>query len=240
MLNIVLTVIFALPAVAQQTPSRIEIAPYARFDRYPSFTYAINSINTNEVKLSGASWGVHAAYKFPVMKNTWLKAGAGYYKYSFNKIKRTNAYGESNVRTINYPGMSDLIFYTDKYFYNAVLLTVGAEREFPVSGRTQLIAGLTLNNYLTFSQYYHIDYYNAGNPIENDYKRSGSRWFGFSAALQAGIQQTFGKFSLSPQLIVPIFDNWKQDDMFPGEDNAAGRTKWLGGIGASLAFDYSL
>ncbi|MBO9152059.1 hypothetical protein ACFOTA_07565 [Chitinophaga sp. GCM10012297] len=237
---VVLTAVFALPATAQKPPSRIEIAPFLRFDRYPAFTYAINSINTNTVRLRGASWGISAAYKFPVAENTWLKAGAGYYKYAFNKIKRTNNFGEGYVRTINYPSMLDLIFSTDKYAYHTWLLTAGAEREFPLDRRTQLLAGISLNNYFTFSRQYHITYYNANNPIENNYKRPDNRYFGFSAALQGGIQRSFGRFSLSPQVIVPVFDSWKQDETFPGESNADGRTKWFGGIGASFVFGYAL
>lgn len=236
---VVLIAAFVFPASAQKTPSGIEIAPYIRFDRYPPFTYAINTVTTNEVKLRSASFGISAAYKFPVTKNTWLKTGAGYYKYVFNRIKRTSVYGQSNTRVVNYPSMLDLLFYTDKYAYNTWMLTAGAERQIPLSPQMQLVAGISINNYFTFSQQYHINYYNADNPIENDYKRTDGRSFGFSAMLQGGLRRSFGRFSLSPQLIVPVFDSWKQDEIFPGENNGHSRMKWFGGIGGSVAFSYA-
>lgn len=228
-------------AQAQKVPARIEINPYVQFDRYPAFSYAINSVRNNEVSIRGASWGISGAYKFPVSRNIYLKAGLGYYRYSFNKIKRTNSsFGESNVRSINYPGMADLLYYTDKYWYNSLLVTVGAERAFPLSESMQLTAGVNLNNYYTFSQRYHIDYYNANNPIENNYKTSNSRYFGFSAELRAGLEKKIGEFSLGPQIILPIFGSWKQDRIFPGEEDSHNRTKWLRGVGAGITFSYSL
>ena len=100
---------------------QIEIMPFKRWDSYPAFDYAINAVNTNSVKINGASWGITASYKYPIKNNLYLKGGIGYYQYSFDKIKKQNRYGESKTRSINYPSPLYILFYTNKYSYNTLI-----------------------------------------------------------------------------------------------------------------------
>ncbi|MBX2930814.1 MAG: hypothetical protein KF781_02570 [Chitinophagaceae bacterium] len=60
---------------AQKQKTAIEIKPYMRWDWYPEFTYAINSISTYKTNITGTSWGIDAAYKIPIHKTIYLKAG---------------------------------------------------------------------------------------------------------------------------------------------------------------------
>ncbi|WP_346320424.1 hypothetical protein [Chitinophaga sp. YIM B06452] len=234
------TLLIALsgPAYAQKESPKIEITPYVRFDKYPE----INNRKPDELAINGTSLGINGTYKFPVLRHTFLKVGAGYYRYGFDKLRNKNNFGEGDTRNINYPSDLKILFYTDKYWYNTLLLTVGAERTFPLGKGLQFNAGVNLNNYYTYSQHYHIDWAQNAEQygIETDYTVRNGRYFGFSASLQAGLQKDFGKFSVGPQLIIPVFDLWKQDGVFPGEDNDSKRSKWSQGIGAGVTVGYAL
>jgi hypothetical protein len=101
---------------SQSRHKEIEIEPYIRFDRYPQFTNAINTIATYKLDIKGNSWGINAAYKVPVKNNFLIKVGIGFHKYAFNKIESTHRlFGKGNQRVINYPYIADIILGTDKY-----------------------------------------------------------------------------------------------------------------------------
>ena len=137
----------------QNAKSQIEINPYLRWDSYPKFSYAINSINSYSLKIHGTSWGINAAYKHPFHNMLYIKAGLGYYRYSFNKIESYNpSYGVGHARIINYIGLGDVIFATNKYWYNTISASIGIEHQFFLKNSTQGLFGLDINNYYTYSQ----------------------------------------------------------------------------------------
>ena len=80
---------------------QIELTPFLRWDKYPDFTYAINSATSNKVRIRGTSWGIDASYKFSFRRKLSLKAGLGYYRYSFDEINQVNSlFGYSNERIV--------------------------------------------------------------------------------------------------------------------------------------------
>lgn len=238
--KIIILLLVSGTAFAQKNPAQIEINPYMRLDKYPEFFYSINS-TTNSVNIKGSSWGINANYKLPVQKNLYLKAGLGYYRYSFDRINKENSlFGKSNARNIIFPSPLYILFYTDKYWYNTVSLNIGIEKVFEFKKLLQIITGLNINNYYTYSQSYHITYNNQDNPITNPYKRKEGRFFGLSGNLTVGVLKKYNKYNLGPTFILPVYDVWKTDNTFDGENNSGTRSKWLKGIGFGISFNYLL
>lgn len=142
----------------QKPNSQIEINPYFRWDSYPKFNYAINSVNTNTVKINSSSFGIDVAYKIPIRNRLYLKTGLGYYKYAFNKIDDVNSLfsnSPNNSRIVDGyipPGNTtpSITFSTDKYWYNTISLNIGIERHINLQKKMLLILGANFSNYYTF------------------------------------------------------------------------------------------
>jgi hypothetical protein len=233
-------------AYTQKTPAKLEILLYSRLDKYPEFSLpgiTGPTDNTDYITLKGISWGINAGYKIPLSKNLFLKPAMGFYKYSFSKITRFNTYykKEYHERPIDYePGRSQFIFYgTDKYWYNTVLFQVSIERQFMFKNNLQLCGGITLGDYYTISQKYHIDTKDTNPELPNPYKLPDKRNFGITSSIYASLLKQFGKFDMGPTLILPVYDRWKQDGVFFGETSSQRRDKWLGGIGLGFTCNYS-
>ena len=245
MTNLLFTVAIILIAnysFAQKPASQIEINPYLSWDSYPKFVYTINNVNSNTVRMKGASWGINATCKFPIRNNLYLKAGLGYYKYSFNDIDQVNSFfGKNSNRIINYippdPFAPSILYTTNKYWYNSVIAIFGIEEYIDLAKGIQIVCGVDIRNYNTFSQHYHIVY---PSPQGTNYKQKSNRYFGFSANLNAGLQKKFGKISMGPAILLPVYNIWKQDKIFPQEEDSKSRNKWLRGFGVGISLNYSL
>lgn len=224
---------------AQKEASQIEITPYIRKDWYPPFSYSVGPLDTPSVAINGTSWGVSVAYKVPVTSGFFLRLGGGYYRHNFNDINTTNRFGENSRRPINYPSMLGIAFFTDRYWYNCLTIKIGVEKVFPLTHNWSTTTGIDVDNYYTFSQGYHITYNNPNNPITNPYKLQTKNVFGLTCTIKAGLSKRFGKSSIGPSLILPIFDSWRQDAVFPNEDNSTSKSKWLRGIGLGITFNHS-
>lgn len=226
----------------QRQSSEIEINPYFRWDNYPEFSYVLNGRpSTDYVKINSPSWGISALYKYPVRNRLFLKAGIGYYKYSFSKIRKTNTqFGEATARNIDYysgPIAVSVAYVTDKYWYNTMSADIGMENSFSLKKNVQIAIALDLNNYFTFSQYYHLSYNPAGSQ---DYKKNNKRYFGASITISTSLLQKFNRVSIGPSIIIPAWDLWKTDATFPEETDTGSRRKWLHGIGIGISCNYSL
>lgn len=237
---ICILVLFANNLFAQPGNRQIEITSYARMDLYPKFSYVVNSINTKQIKILGTSWGIRAGYKIPLKRSVILKFGAGYYRHAFNKIMGENRFGENSTRHINYPSLYDRPFFTDRYAYNCVLINIGTEKHFQLNNNWQLVTGINIDNYYTLSQSYHLTYNNPDIQITNPYKLKEKRFFGVSVNLNAGVVKQFSRYTIGPTLILPVFDLWMQDKVFPEEINSNTRNKFLGGLGFGITFNYLL
>lgn len=231
---------------SQSMYREVEVNPYIRYDKYTQFTNRVNSIAEYDLQINGNSWGLNAAYKIPLAKDLLIKIGTGYYRYSFCKITSNHrTFGEGNQRIIDYPTTLGITLGTDKYWYNTINILLGLEKQFTVAKNIQILAGINLNNYFTFSQHYHLPYDNSFIPqpefrINNNYKTNDKRYFGLSSELHLGILKRINNVAIGPSLIIPVFDLWKQDNIFPTETSTNNRQKWFGGIGVGFTIIYIL
>lgn len=236
------TLLITNSAFGQKPVNQIEINPYFRTDCYPEFSYAINPIVSHKARIHGTSWGVDINYKISLPTNIKIKFGIGHYKYSFNKIHGLNRFGESNSRLVERytppgPFTPSIFFSTDNYWYNAISLITGVEKEIELSKNCSLSAGVIIRNYFSYNQRYHITY---PPPSGDLHKKEDFRYFGFSGSMSASITKRWKKFSTGPVLILPVFDYWKNDNIFFDETNSEGRNKWLRGFGVGISCTYSL
>jgi len=237
-LPIVFSFFFSNSIFGQTSTNQIEINSYLQGDSYPSFSIRFNSVTNSTIKIHGISWGSGMNYKYSLKNNSFIKGGLGYHKYSFSKIERyTRPFGDTKARVINYTGgYSSFAYVTDKYWYNTISATVGFEKLYTLKKNTNFIAGVNAVNYFTFSQRYNIP----GTFKDVTFKKTISRYFGLSFIANAGLQKNFGRFNLGPTIHLPIFSSWKQDAIFPHEENNDSRSKWLRGIGIGFTCAYPL
>lgn len=234
------------PTFSQTQLRQVEIEPFLRWDNYPQFTNAINNIATYKLSIKGNSWGLNIAYKIPLKNNFLVKAGLGFFEYSFSKIESTHAtFGKGSQRIINYPTTLGITLGTDKYWYTTISLSIGIEKSLTLKKNFQITSGITFKNYFTISQQYHLPYDNTFIPnpslqIQNNFKTNNDRYFGLATEFQVGVLKKLGKVSIGPSLIIPFYDFWRQDEIFPSEMNSNKRSKWFRGIGTGIICNYSL
>jgi hypothetical protein len=234
----VLSVFFFNTAISQNPSSSIEIEPYYRIDWYPEFSFVYNGrASTDYVKMRGNSIGLRISYGSYLKKAFNVKAGIGYYKYSFNGIRNENTtFGTSDARLIKYPSPLFLLFYTDRYWYNTLSVDIGVQKVFKAQHDFGIRAGIDLANYYTFSQQYHL----ADNSGDQAYKRKDGRYYGLSVFLSGSVLKNFGKISIGPSLILSVYDMWKTDKAFPEENGSHFRKKWGNGAGLGVTCNLSL
>ena len=114
-------------------------------------------------------------------------------------------------------------------------MNVAVEKRFIKNKGVEVTAGVSISNYLSFSQRYHVIY-----PPNHVHKGNQIRLFGMGAGAHASLLKKFGKISVGPIISLPLFDIWKKDPVFPQEDNDKIRSKWLGGFGVGVSFQYAL
>jgi hypothetical protein len=226
----------------------IEIMPYVRWDSYPTFISKINYLDTVSLSLKGASYGVNINFKQPVAKKYEILIGFGYYKNTYNKIKRwstrwSGITGDSRNRVVYYPDPTLwVIFVTDKYWYHSLAINIGGQINFNLKNNLELNISAMLSNYFTFSQRYHLDKQYLPMTFTGDvnYKTKEFSYSGLSALFEAGLQKKFNIFSVSPKLLLPVYTIWKKDEIIEDETNTGNRSKWFRDIGAGISFNYSL
>ena len=227
--------LYFITAQSQQKLGRIEIKPYVRFDSYPEFSYNIaGRPSTDYLKMEGTSWGLNTYYRFPMYKGFNLKGGLGYYKYSFTTLANHNTqFGNGDSRAIIYPSFFQPVYTTDNYYYNSIAINLGIEKIIKLKNDFFIVSGVELNNYFTVSQSYHIT-----SQGSQPYKNTSSRFFGHSVTLDFSLLKQIKETQIGPILILPVFDNWKKDNVFPGESNSENRNKWFNGIGFGISFNF--
>lgn len=239
---IVSVLLISKSALGQKPNSMIEVNPYVRMDWYPEFSYILNGrASTDYIKMKGISWGIEVSYGLPLNnKKILLKTGLGYYRYSFNKMDNHNTtFGKNKARYINYPSMLDVLYTANKYWYNNVSANIAIEKLFNLNKSTQITGGINVNNYFTFSQYYRVTANYPTGPPKHKYTTRNNCYFGLSANINAELLKKMGKIAMGPSITLPMFDLWKQDEVF-WEKNSDSRNKWLRGIGFGICINYYL
>lgn len=226
-------------SLAQANGHQIEIMPFVRFDWYPTFSKPADYISsTDYISMKGSSFGLNANYKIPITASIILKPGIGYYQYSFTNIEKENSrFGKAVGRDIDFSSPLFIYFFTDKYRYHTITANVGLEKTFDLKRDFQFTTGVNLNNYFSISEYYHLRENPGGSK---DYKTHKNRYFGSSVYISIGFLKKFDGFRIGPSFILPLFDTWKTDAVFPRETDSGSRNKWLRGVGAGISLNYSL
>ncbi len=220
---------------SQQILGRIEIRPYVRCDWYPEFSYNIGGRpSTDYLKIEEISWGFNAYYRYPTKKGINFKGGLGYYKYSFTTLENYNThFGSADARIIIYPSFFQPTYATNNYYYNNIAINLGIEKIIKLKNDLFIVSGIELNNYCTVSQAYHMTFQGS-----QPYKNTSSRFFGHSVTINFSLLKQIKETQIGPILILPVFDNWKKDSIFPGENSSEYRNKWFNGIGFGISFNF--
>ncbi|MBX3257966.1 MAG: hypothetical protein KF862_27795 [Chitinophagaceae bacterium] len=228
--------LLAFCGYSQAYNNSIEGEFYFRHDKYPAFSYAPNATRMHKVNAAGTSFGGALAYRLQMQQRFFLKAGIGYYKYSFSKMKVYDPiFGESDGRLTLYepPDNTRVYLATPKYWYNCISVNIVPEYHFALGKNWLMAAGLGITNYLTFSQVY--TFQNIENPRLGKFRYQGT-----SVTGQFSFLRQSGKLMFGPRIIVPFFDSYKQDDFFPSENVSLNRNKWLRGVGLGISCSYAL
>ncbi len=231
--------------LAQEKEQMIEITPFLRYDKYPSFQTNNNVLSNYTISINGTSFGVNALIKKEVFSKFFFRFGIGYFNHSFSDINSYNPnYGHSEQRQVNYPTTLGLTLYTNNYSYHNLSFIIGCEKKFKLSKTYNLSTGFNIANNITYSQNYHIPIDNSFLPpalkIENDYKTKNNRFFGTSFYFNISVLKSIKKVSIGPDFIIPLHDLWKQDAFFINEQNESTRSKWLNGLGFGIKISYQI
>ena len=219
----------------QKIKSQIEVTPFTRYDKYPGFSYnLLGRASTDFLKMQGLSWGIDVNYKRLLIQHLYIKAGIGYYRYTFNKLDNLNSvFGNGDARFVDYPGPNFDLYLTHKYWYNNLSANIGLERSYNLKNDVLITTGVNWRHYFTYSKRFNIKYGSTGSDINTKYVVSDFRYFGNSINVQLAITKPIDKFFIGPYIIIPVYDYWKKDEKFD-ENEREGRKKWLGGLGVGI------
>lgn len=226
-----------------QPKAELSATAYLRMDQYPAFVYTTGPTTSSTVNIKGISPGLNIDYTRKISNKSYVNGRIGYYRYSFNKIERSTDIGTTvNSRPTNLqllPG-AFITFGSDKYFYHTVCFGLGTGKSFRLPRNILLRAGCMFNNYVTFSQNYHIPYDDRDNQFENPYRSTQTRYFAFEGSVQLSALKFTGRYRVGPAIVLPVYSAWKTDEVFAYEKNSGSRSKWFKGFGAGFTFCYPL
>lgn len=221
---------------AQTDKYSLEFKPFIRYDKQNYF-FGWETVlgGKHYVSPRGTSYGLNVIVHKNINKGRFLNYGLGFYKQNISDIKRFNENGTSNNRLIKFPSPLFIPFFSDKYSYSNISATVGFEKHIKI-GKTYSakIAG-DLSGLLTFSQRYHL----IQNPEgSQNYRRKEVKFFGVTTGVNLGFLKSCRRIKIGPELIFPIFTSLKKDEVFPNENGADFRSKWLNSAGIGISFIY--
>lgn len=234
--------LFWITGFGQTHYQEIQINPFIRIDWYPKFTNSPNPVSTNQIKLRGTSPGLGVAL-LNSKRKLYFRYGLSFMRQSFNDIEQNNSvFGKSSNRVIeDYtpPGglTPGVVYTTDRYFYNNLGLEFGLGSFVYFKNSFRFSYGLNLSNYFSFSRTYHIT---SPQPKGTNFRVSSFQYFSLIADANFSISKALGKNRVGIFCVLPLYQMWKQDSHFPGEDNSNWRNKGLGGISFGLALSHRL
>ena len=217
-----------------QTKKSIELSLFGRYDKHAHYIsrFGFRSF-TDDIKLWGKSYGLQFNYLYPVAKGFKMIAGAGFNRLGMGKVRTTNQRSR-NVpeRVIDYTHPTGIkpSFYTDKYHYNNLLLSIGIQYEQKLSPDITFTVGADYIYLHTISQVYHITYDDRYDQTKN------VRTLGYGVNSYIGLLKKISndKYYVHPKLMMPVYQQLKGDKAFLEAENIR-MTKWLSGAGLSIS-----
>ena len=228
---LVIGMAFCFVSVAQNMES-IEFSSTVRYDRHGKYVsnFAGRAYN-DTTRLYGMSYGASLQYRRELLKNLSVYMGIGFYRLGVDKVRGNIPFGIPGTRTarnIYYDdGMTNLLYSTDKYYYNNLSLTLGFTKSFPIENKLKIDISAEGVGYYSYSQRYDL------NDGYRTYTASNSKKVEFGANLLLGVCKEFDRFYIRPALLIPVYQNLKGDRIF-FEDENLNITKWFQGVGFML------
>jgi hypothetical protein len=229
-LSIILLLAFSLKGFTQIQNSKLKtigISIPVIWNKSEGTYYALGRRINPEGK--AVSYGLNIVYKRTLYKNLFGIAGIGYFRQKF---------GIQRPFDFTPPDSIKPVFYTKKYMYNTIQLTLGIGYQLPISNALALNGAISYNLYNSYRQKY------APVFFFEDYRQINHK----SIALGSMINATVGgeikltkKVSAGIDLIIPVSTNWNNDEIFFRYNNAddtqqIGRTK--SSYGAAIICNY--
>lgn len=183
--------------------------------------------------ISGNAWsnGVNLNYSKTLYKNFYAKIGIGYFKQKFGIVR-----GFDFEETVTLTGLG----YSTKYYhYKNIQYIIGAGYIKPLPKNYILNFGATYNYLNSFQQ----EFRNTGSSNflgnRNPQKRDDNFHFGSYLNFQIGVKKNFyKKISLGLDLICPVYNKWRKDEIFREDVNEFYGSNFL--IGTSINLIYQI
>ena len=220
-----------------QYKNNIELSFIASYCRQAHYSTQYGNVSyVNKLKLYGTNLSTVIDYKRELYYKTYLKIGLGYLRFAANKISNETHAGNSltttDARPINYPSTIFLLYSTTKYAYNNFLFHFGIEKYLNISERLPFAIGVDYFHADKLSQSYYIP------DIRGKYRTKNKGNFGDFVNLDLSLcKKRLGNISLTPALVVPVYNSWRQDIVFKENPNKT-IANWFSGIGLTLSISY--
>jgi len=161
--------------------------------------------NRKEPTGKATSYGINCTFQRTVHKKIFLIAGAGYFRQSFHIARPFYFDGD--------PG-TNLLYSTKRYYYDNIHWLLGIGYYLNLNKETRARGSGSYNSFESFRQYYEpIRLTNtAQKPNEIDKQKMK---IGSSINLSVGIEKDIKtKLTVGLDVVMPIFSNWKNDEIF--------------------------
>ncbi|RPD41780.1 hypothetical protein [Chitinophaga barathri] len=212
----------------------IEVSAYGRHDQYYQGYYTLYGIERPyQYTVRGVGTGMSLSYRYPVIRNVYLKLGGGFFKQNFNKLQTIPPDGRAqNTMDYLYPELLAPV-QAREYRTDSYTATIGLEYAYPATPGLLLVAGVDFSNYFGRESVVQLEPDRRLPEIPgNQLKRDVSGLTGQSFYLHAGILKMLGPVGVGPYIMLPVIDKWAMTDPnLAGDGPGKRRSKALEGIG---------
>lgn len=208
----------------------LELSTQIRQEKQADYITRFGTVSyQNDLKLYGTSIGVDLGYK-RVLNGAWfIKPSIGYYRFTVDKITNNRIPARPNdptsYRPIDYrPDSLPIGYSTSKYYYNNIAFGLAFGKDFYLNKNLSLTTDLAFTYLTTFSQHY---------KVGSGYTTTNNKSLGYLFDYRIGVQKELKKLYLTANLILPLYKEWKQDQVFL--ENPSNKVDtWFGGYGLAL------
>ncbi|HEX5170404.1 MAG TPA: hypothetical protein VFW11_14605 [Cyclobacteriaceae bacterium] len=184
-----------------------------------------------QIKGTGYGYGFSIAYSFSPKilisdNNFQLSFGLGYFRQLFDI-----------ERPFHFDSPAEVLFYTDRYSYDNLLGTLGLRYSYELNDKYRLTGVLSYSRLHSFRQKY-IPTYSTGS--DDDEQIENKKFvFGDLVTVTAGIfKQLNYRYSITFELAIPLFTQWRKDEIF--EEDASEHFSPKISLGTNVSLRYTL